>query len=381
MEKTSSMELVKKLDSFINKQLSRKYWALIITLYAVLLSLFLAFPSLDTFQKNVVEGTRSREVALQISDLQYYWENVTARNTAFRISVPVIASLLGLDVRGAYGLQVISGIFLFYFIARIVERVTNNRKISLFFTLAIAATYAGSTAFTELRSTYDAVALFFLVVALWSSSPFIIVPAILLASFTDERAIVASGFVFLWWAMRSPKNTGPRSFKAFANSQSISVVAGLFVYFIIRLLIVRTFGTQSHMEANQEFLLFDQINNIPMGLWTGLEAGWAITVVAAYFLAKRRKLLFLGVFLVFFSIQTIGGLAVVDITRSLTYLLPSLFVALIVVQPELKENLRPLMMYIMLINILFVSYYAGGKSTIWWQYPLPLQIIRWIFLT
>jgi len=29
-----------------------------------------------------------------------------------------------------------------------------------------------------------------------------------------------------------------------------------------------------------------------------------------------------------------------------------------------------------LISVLWPMYYVGGKSTIWWVYPLPLQLIR-----
>jgi hypothetical protein len=358
-------------------RLSNKYWPLIIVLSTLIISLFFSFPSYQSFEQ-ILKENRPVEVTQQISNLPSYWQTNNGRNTVFRITVPIIAGLVGLDIKGAYGLQFLSGILLFYFVARIAERESKSRVIALFITLSVGGIYAGITSFWEFRATYDGIALLFLVIALWSDSPWIIMPSILLASFTDERAILASSFVFLWWFIREfYKNNS--LIKALFNKQTISLIMALAIGLIIRVGITEIYHVTTYVQANKEFLLFNQINMIPMGLWTALEAGWIIVLFAILVLIRKRQYIILGLFTLFILIQSIVALSIIDITRSMAYLLPAYILAYRFIIPELKNDLRLTALYIAALNLFFVNYVASGKSSIWWIYPFPIQLVRWIF--
>ncbi len=358
-------------------KLSTKYWVLIIVLVTLFISLFCSFPSYQSFDQ-ILKENRPAEVSQQISNLAAYWNSNSGRNTAFRITVPIISVLLGLDIRGAYGLQFLSGILLFYFIARIAERESRSRVLALLITLSVGGIYAGITSFWEFRAKYDGIALLFLLIALWSDSPWIITPSLVLAAFTDERAILASSFVFLWWLAKKYDTEKSLVNSAF-NRPTVSVIIALVITLAFRLVITNLYHVTTYVQANQEFLLLNQINMIPMGLWTGLEAGWAIVLLALLALIRKKQYLILGLFTFFILLQSIVALSIIDITRSMAYLLPAYLLAFRIVIPEIKNDLRLATLYVAILNLFFVNYVAGGKSSIWWIYPFPIQMIRWIF--
>ena len=45
-----------------------------------------------------------------------------------------------------------------------------------------------------------------------------------------------------------------------------------------------------------------------------------------------------------------------------------------------SNEIRNILILCFIISFVFPSYWVGGKSSIWWQYPMPIQIIRWFFI-
>lgn len=140
------------------------------------------------------------------------------------------------------------------------------------------------------------------------------------------------------------------------------------------------YGIQTWSEAQSEFKFFDQINNFPMGLWCGLEAGWLLIFISNIALIANRRWSTLLLFSFVITVQVVAAMSVVDITRSMGYLIPSLFVALLILVKEKEINLRRLTVIAAITSLIFLNYYAGGKSSIWFNYPLPIQVVRWLFV-
>lgn len=378
MEKISIINTLKNkrnsLYFWLNKSLEGKHWALKIMFISLFLSLLLAFPSYEIMGQQLSKG-RSQDLALQIQDLVLFWRNGQASNRMFRITVPVIAKLLGLNLIGTYILQFVSGVLIFLLTALIIERETKSRLISFFVTVLVGAIYAGISGFVETRLYFDSVALLFLLGAMFFRNPFMIGSFSLLAGFTDERAVVAAGFVFIWWAIQAKSNKP--EIKAFFNKQSIAVVISVLIYLMIRMLIMRSFNVISYTELQNEFRLFDQINNGPMGIWTGLEGGWLIVGLALVTLLVKKRWVTLLAVLIIGLTQIIVALSVVDITRSMAYLLPLLFLSVAILNKETNDDYVNLSFYSALISLCLLTYYAGGKSSVWLYYPFPVQVIRW----
>jgi hypothetical protein len=71
------------------------------------------------------------------------------------------------------------------------------------------------------------------------------------------------------------------------------------------------------------------------------------------------------------------GVSVVDITRSVVYIFPAVFIALLTIHKYADKTTLNRMLWLALILCLaYPAYYTGGKSSTWWTYPLPLQMLR-----
>lgn len=191
----AAINIINKFNSKISQILARKHWLIYISLIALALSLFLASPGFTSDDSGVLTK-RAEAVAMQIEDLQFFWETSEPTNAMFRITVPLIASLLGIGLKGTLILQFLTGILIFLLVGSLVERETGNRLIAFYATLLVALIYPGTAAFLESRYYFDSFAYLFLLAALWFRSPVSIGFLVLLAGFTDERALIASGFVF-----------------------------------------------------------------------------------------------------------------------------------------------------------------------------------------
>lgn len=152
----------------------------------------------------------------------------------------------------------------------------------------------------------------------------------------------------------------------------------LFVYFGIRIFLQQYYGVQTFTEDRSEFFLFDQINNSISGIWSGLEAGWLLVSLAIIAMIIKKRWLALSVFVIVIVTQIIAALAVVDITRSMGYLLPSILVAILILVKEKEVNLEIYVMVACFVSLIALNYGVGGKSSIWLFYPLPIQLIRLI---
>ena len=371
----TASELIKKINSKISLMLTGMHWLIKVTLFALLLSLFFASPDF-TSDPSDISTKRATAVAAQIEDLQLFWETSEPTNAMFRITVPLIASVLGIGLKGTLVLQFLTGILIFLLVGSLVERETGNRLIAFYATLLVALIYPGTAAFLESRYYFDSFAYLFLLAALWFRSPVSIGFLVLLAGFTDERALIASGFVFLWWTITEGGDYS--RFKSFFNKRSVAVVIALFVYIGIRLFLQNHYVIQTWSEARSEFLLFDQINNSVSGIWSGLEAGWLLVCLAIIAMVIKKRWLALSVFVVVIAVQIVAALAVVDITRSMGYLLPSILVAILILFKEQEVNLKTYVMFACFVSLIALNYGVGGKSSIWLFYPLPIQLLRFV---
>ncbi|MGQ9733306.1 MAG: hypothetical protein ACUVX8_18775 [Candidatus Zipacnadales bacterium] len=344
---------------------------------AVLLSLFFHFPSYDVFWtgdylnswRPVLEKFNNPTMDMSSS----YDADSHASKLTWRLTVPLIAHFLKLDVAGALLLQFAAGVLLLYFVCGIAHEVTGNRVTSALVTLGVASIYAGTTSFAELRGIFDGVALALMAGAMFFDNPLAVGGGLFLAYWTDERALVASPLVFMYHLIRGVKR----------HSSSISiplvVLMTWLVYGAVRAYLTWQLRWVNSIGGMGLFYFLRQINLLPFGIWTGLEGEWLFVLLALLVLFRKRAWSLLLAFGFSILLVIAVSLSVVDITRSMAYLLPALLVALsVLARIESEADLRVYAAVAFLLSLAWPGYYAGGRSTIWWQYPLPIQLLRWV---
>lgn len=359
-----------------------RYWILKTTLLIVLLTLFFAFPSYESFDK----GDTWTAVLKKADDLTYnlltdYSPGSNASKINFRLTMPFIAGIFRLGMYDIYILQVLSGIVIIYLLLRILHDLTRDKATSIFIALTIASTYAGRAAFVELRGLFDAVSIMFILLAIRYQHPLAISACVFAASWNDERGIISSIFLLLFYVVESRHSNRAWLRSLLTDSRCLAVYSGWIAFFSTRLLYSWYYNIPNNLEGTGPGVLLDQINMIPMGLWTAFEGGWLLLLLSWLVLALNRQYFFLALFLTSLAIIMVGSLSVVDVSRSTAYALPALIIA-VGILADLR-NPNELRLYSFLACLLAVSwpaYYAGGVKSIWWQYPLPIQILRWIIL-
>jgi len=90
-----------------------------------------------------------------------------------------------------------------------------------------------------------------------------------------------------------------------------------------------------------------------------------------YFMASAFGAALLGVMA--------ASLAVADVTRSMAYCLPAVFVAVAALSSsEGTKRVEQVAALGAAISVFVPTYYLEGNAGLWWLYPLPVQIVRWL---
>lgn len=200
------------------------------------------------------------------------------------------------------------------------------------------------------------------------------------ARWSDERALVASPLLLVssWYFYRAVPNH-PVGRRSEINGAVGGMIFGMLAHAFSRLAYSSWAGVPHRYDGNGLGIFLNQMNNMPMGVRTSLERGW-IPVAAAMLIAWRRGWPVWSLcYFCAIGIVLAVSLAVVDISRTTAFVLPALFASLAILkESETVENYRRIVFLSSAVSMLWPMYYVGGKSTIWWVYPLPIQVIRLI---
>ena len=381
------MRLQGLVDGFIRPAirtvLDGKHWKWRATLFVLALSLFRAFPSYDGLFTGYDLGTWQRalvQVDHPFTDMGRLfpdWANQHEAMLTFRITVPLAAHLLGLRRAGILIFQGLAGVVFLYASLALACKITASRKAALSVALAAACCWAGESGFHELRGGYfDIFAICLLVLALLAESPLLTAVCMLLAAFTDERAVLASPLVFLFAVTRSSRV----GWRTLFGGKAIAVPLAIAAYGAARLYFTLKYSLAVMTGGNGLSVLSHQLNLVPLGLLTGLNGAWLLVGCGVAVLWLGRRYALAVSLLAAVALSAGSGLLVRDISRSVAYCFPAVFVALSVLsRHQSAEEVEKIAVWAGVISLLVPEYQIYGSSTPFWLPPFLFQIFRWIF--
>ena len=355
---------------------AKNNWMLRLALVLPFTVLLFAFPSYERLATEFAESWRAvlAQAAHPFTPGRHEPTSHQAK-MAFRLTVPLVARMLHLGVVGILLLQAVAGAVLFYLSAKLFLRLTGDKTAALLLTLSLSFIYAGRVSFTEIRGIFDGVAMLFLVVSMSFSNPLLVFTGVFLAAWTDERGLIATSLVMLFWV-----HSAQSALRKAVNPTTVAVFLAWAAYFVTRYLVARTFGLSTPTQGVGIRLLIDQTNNLPVGVWSALEGCWLLVLSSLLVLWRHKQLVFSAAYVGSISLLLLVAMSVVDITRSMAYLLPTFFLAtMIVAKSETQNTFRKVVFVAMLLSFAYPAYYTGGDYYINWTYPLPLQLFRYAF--
>lgn len=340
-------------------------WAVKSAAAIVVLVLFRAFPSYDALQSAFVVSKWS-EVQVKLdhpfADTSVLFAPGSHEsNLTYRITVPLLARCLSLSRNGLLILAGISQVVLLYTLLRLVHLAGASRIASFCLTLALGCVWPGLCGFHELRGGYyDVFALTFVALSALTAKPQLRFLCLFLALWTDERAIVAAAFLVL---------------VAPGRRFLIPLAAALLLYSAGRAVSVVFFGYPLHATGVGAGILLDQLYMLPWSFWSGLGGAWIMVGAGVWALSGTSRMAAIG-FVSLIALVAASAMMVVDTTRTFSYALPAVFVAVQPLSGRLDTaRIDGLAFLALALSFPIPTVYVEGAGY-WFLKCLPLQLIR-----
>ena len=373
--------------SWSESKLADKGWLLKLTIFAVLISLFLAFPPYSLLVSHLkTDGVKldawvfiqnQAQDLFHPKDMDY---DVRRENMILRWTLPFLSFLTNHNVVLILLAQALCGVFFLYDIGRYVFRISADKVVTGFFVLAIANIFVSVWTFADIHGYGDGFAYFFLLTALLSRHPSVIFISLQIAFFTDERAVVAGGYLLLWWIVVKAYQKQDFSLLGIVRNglfgESAVVWVAWLCYFGVRNYVLATYFPNHSYSTIGTPVLFANAhrNGLGSSIWSAFEGTWLLmgSALLALFLTRRYWLiaaLFIG-----FTVLLATGIYVHDIDRALSYGFPFILAAFFILyQTASESSLRLILFFTMIICIMHPQVFYMGYNKILWLEPLPVK--------
>ncbi len=368
-----------RIDAVVDRILAGPHWKWKALGSVLAITLLRAFPSYDALGTSFVEAKwRDAQVKFDhplIDTSRIFAAGSHESNLTFRLTVPILAHIFHLHEAGLLIFFAGVGVVLLYLVLKVAFTISASRKVALLVCLATACAWPGEAAFHDLRGGYyDALAICLLVAACAASSSLLAASFLFLAAWTDERALVASCFVFLLGAYNN--TAGPWRF---VTGKPAAVVVAIAGYLGTRAYLITTHSYVHAASGIGLSIFVQQANVIPLAIWTGLGGSWILVFLGLLALFVQKRYWAAAGFCGALAGVMLASLAVADVTRSMAYCLPAVFVGLAALsRSERMKQVEGLAAIGAAISFLVPTYYLEGNAGLWWLYPLPIQIVRWL---
>lgn len=281
-------------------------------------------------------------------------ESHEARLT-FRLTAPLIGKLLPTTdfltrMKGLFVIQNICGLLFFYLLIVFAEANFGNRFLSVLLPCCFAVLYAGKTFFYDTIFFFDGLAYLFLLLSVSSRNPLLVFAGLFLAFYTDERALIGSGFVMLYHVLknRESKQSTPAVY---------SVVAAILVYAASRFLLQHHFGmtTPSGDIRFLNIATHTYFGFILLGIFTAFKGFWVLLILGLFaFKGFWPRTIYWGTLLA----VVLGGISVFDFSRSISYGFVGLLAVLYCLykQPAQAGMMNKILVLLLAIGFLYPVY-------------------------
>jgi hypothetical protein len=294
----------------------------------------------------------------------------------FRLTVPLAAHVLGLGRHGVIALLHICGFVTFLAAAAAAYRMTGDRVAAFLVAMTTATIPTGVLAFWDFEMFfYDAVAFAALTLALACRTHWLVAMLVLVAAWTDERGLVASSLLFLYFWYHAA-HASDATQRTSSRHCAWAVASSWAAYAIGRMLL--SWYCDFHTSTGGVGLpaIVSQLILLTIAPWGGLEGGWLLVIAAFIILWAVREFFFAVSFLGAITVIGVVACSVLDLTRSFAYLYPAVFLALRVLHTHIPiHSLRRLLLISLVLSVLWLNLWVTGPQSVYLMKPAPLRLL------
>jgi len=345
-------------------------WWVSVALSCTVLSLLFSFPDYTNPADANIWGAFEEQIDAPFEPRELSPTSHESKR-AFRLTMPVIGHLTGLGVVGLLVLQHILGFFFFGVFAGTLHRITGDKVLAWLVTLAVAFVYVGKAPFFDKVGWFDGVAFFFLAVALRTDRWWWTGLGVFLAAWTDERALLAAGLVYLFHGQMGHHQDRPGGLRPVLplRAPQVAVVGALGLYVALRFYLQSQVGLKIPVGSGAGAgpgLIRLNYGMFPLGFLTSIEFLWLAVGLAIWGLWRQKQYLFSLAWLL--NMGLIMGVAymVHDTTRSAAYVFPAVALAwLILGRSEQARPLRHLALVLLVLCFFFATHFVMHQNPAW----------------
>jgi hypothetical protein len=367
------VEVAQIKTSIINsleKLTQKRNWDILLAFICCVYVLLIAFPVFSDLNINELINWQIDNPFSRLPD--QYLNSSHEQKHQFRLTVPIIARLLHIKGYGIIAIQYASAFLLFLFCYKLSFKITIDKVTATLCTFLTANIYAGTIGIYDTFWHFDTLAILFLILALYIKNCFLTAFFILLASFTDERAFVASSLVFVY---KLTENTNEDlSIKKFLSKKGSTILLSWLVYLVLRLYFTRYHNFFTGTEDISLTTIRMNYNMFPLNILFTFEFGWLLILLGLYSAKDDKVFLFivLGATIVIFIV----AMFVTDVSRSTAYVYPLLFIGLLKCSLKYKKYTLRKIILVSTIACIVIPTQEFFGFTVYGMGPIFPKIIK-----
>jgi hypothetical protein len=241
----------------------------------------------------------------------------------YRVTLPVIAYCLGLDIRGT---EILAGLcslaFSFVILLQFRKLLPADRVTALLLALAVACSFIGQWG-TAVTYFFDGVGYLLEACALYSESPSLIALLTAAGGFSDERVIAAVPLIYLVQVRPPLANVRLRAL-FHPNALQYGTIAGVVLFLLLRVVLGLRIGHHFDTVDVGFASLRHNAMVLPLGLLLVYKGSTLVIAGGLARLASLRSGAALSLLLICSLPGIAASLLVWDLQRSLAYTFPAL---------------------------------------------------------
>ncbi|MGA0560448.1 hypothetical protein ACO2Q8_27535 [Larkinella sp. VNQ87] len=278
-------------------------------------------------------------------------------NQTFRLTVPLLVRFFHLGVAKLYLLQLVLGIVFLWAVTGIVQKILQDKVLTFYFLTGFTAIYAGAAFVINYFGHCDAYVYCFMALALYFRNPLLVIGFTQLAFWCDERALINSSYLGLWYLLpviKTVVETRKVELRQIPASL-VALVVSVALYAGIRKWLELTYGMKIGHDASWSArTLAWSMSYVGDKMARGLEGMWLILLAAFWALAVRRQWIELVLLGGAWALTMVVAVLVADGTRSLSFGFMAFFFALGILNRYLTHNqLRFVLLTSVVISLMY----------------------------
>lgn len=278
-------------------------------------------------------------------------------NQAFRLTVPIISWILNLNVTSLYILQMVAGLGFVWVVMTLAFGILQNKTLTFYFITGFTAIYAGANFYINYLGHVDAFPFLFMALVVYLRSAGWVLLFSQLAFWCDERAIINSTFIGLWflWPFLSQYFKTKTFDRQLVPTGLYALIVSGVLYIVLRSWVGSNFGLSvGHDAALSLQSLWWSVATFGDKATRGLEGMWFVILAAMIMLIQGGQWLKFSLYAFAMGITVLTMLLVADGTRALSFGFVAFFIALKILYDQISgKEIRYLLLTSTMISLMF----------------------------